>query len=452
MDTTDSVELHHLPQVLGRGHGENHESIEARGRQSGNIDTPAQREPEVQFLAPADGGTSAWKVLMGFPLAYGVFQNYYSQVPAFANSPLVPLVGGVSSGISYLASPLMVPLVRRFPKYQKHMIWLGWATCIAALVGGSFVTTLPGLIITQGIMYGCGFVTFYYPLLSMVNEWWVTRRGLAFGIITGASGASGIAIPFIAEALLNRYGYQTALRAMAVGMALMTGPMIPMFKPRLPPAEHSALTRTDWSFLKASRFWIYSMACLTQGLGFFFPTLYLPSYATSLGLTAAQGALLVALLSIGQVAGQLTFGYLSDGRQSLMLLSMSSTTVAAATSLLLWGLAASIAPLAIYSLLYGFFAFGFVAMRPRMTTAITENHFVGLTVFSILVATQGVGNVLAGPISAGILLPDVERGSYGAIRFKPVIIFTGVCMALSTLSVWLVRFVPNKTAVHSRVV
>jgi hypothetical protein len=48
----------------------------------------------------------------------------------------------------------MVPLVKRFPKYQKHMIWFGWTLCIAGLVGGSFVTTLPGLMFTQGIMYG----------------------------------------------------------------------------------------------------------------------------------------------------------------------------------------------------------------------------------------------------------------------------------------------------------
>jgi len=48
----------------------------------------------------------------------------------------------------------MAPLVKRYPKYQMHMIWLGWPLCIIGLVAGSFATTLPALIVTQGMMYG----------------------------------------------------------------------------------------------------------------------------------------------------------------------------------------------------------------------------------------------------------------------------------------------------------
>jgi hypothetical protein len=164
---------------------------EGSGNESQDNTNSQPREADAQALEPADGGLSAWKVLLGaftfeailwgksdkvihqtqlmkrsqigFPLAYGVFQNYYSQVPAFANSPLIPVVGGVSSGISYLGSPFMVPLVKRFPKYQKHMIWLGWSLCITGLVGGSFVTTLPGLMFTQGIMYGGTFTASLPP-------------------------------------------------------------------------------------------------------------------------------------------------------------------------------------------------------------------------------------------------------------------------------------------------
>jgi hypothetical protein len=280
----------------------------------------------------------------------------------------------------------------------------------------------------------------------MVNEWWITRRGLAFGIITGASGASGIAMPFIADALLKRYGYQTTLRSMAVGMALLTGPMIPLFKQRLPASEQSAMSRTDWSFLKGPPFWIYGTSCLTQGLGFFFPTLYLPSYATSIGLSATEGALLVALLSIGQVTGQFTFGYLSDGRLPLNLLAVSSTIVASVATVTLWGLASSLGPLVAFSLIYGFFAFGFIAIRPRMSMAVSENPSAGLAIFSILVATQGVGNVVSGPISSGLLLSEVEPGSYGALRYKPVVIFTGSCMMLSALSTCLSYLWPRTAA------
>ena len=88
----------------------------------------------------------------------------------------------------------------------------------------------------------------------MVNEWWVVRRGLAWGIILSASGASGVVFPFIVDALLNRYGYKVALRAIAVAMILLTGPLLPLFKGRLPAAEQSVVARIDWMFLRKPLF------------------------------------------------------------------------------------------------------------------------------------------------------------------------------------------------------
>lgn len=148
----------------------------------------------------------------------------------------------------------------------------------------------------------------------MVNEWWVVRRGLAWGIIASASGASGVVMPFIVEALLAKYGYKTTLRAIAVGLVVLTGPLLPLFKRRLPPAERGIVAKMDWSFLKNPIFWIYNTSNLAQGLGFFFPSLYLPSYATSIGLSTTQGALVLAIMNLSQMLGQFTFGILSDGR------------------------------------------------------------------------------------------------------------------------------------------
>lgn len=111
-----------------------------------------------QNLAPADTGIAAWRLLVvafvfeallwgqlnpdlislyqsrdgradidtsGFPLSFGVFQNYYSQQPQFANNPFISIVGTVASGISYLGAPLIIPVIKRYSKYQRHMIWIG---------------------------------------------------------------------------------------------------------------------------------------------------------------------------------------------------------------------------------------------------------------------------------------------------------------------------------------
>jgi hypothetical protein len=89
-------------------------------------------------------------------------------------------------------------------------------------LAGSFATTIGGLIATQGFIYGIGFVILTYPIISMVNEWWVARKGMAFGLISAASGGAGVVMPIILEAMLNKYGYTTTLRASAVAMVILT--------------------------------------------------------------------------------------------------------------------------------------------------------------------------------------------------------------------------------------
>ncbi|KAL9578852.1 MAG: hypothetical protein Q9212_005459 [Teloschistes hypoglaucus] len=258
---------------------------------------------EVGFesqLEQADGGVVAWRnliaafmfeaLLWGFPISFGVFQNHYSKLPQFKDNPHVTLVGTMASGIPYLGAPFMATFVRRYQRYRYTIIWVGWPLCILGLVAGSFADSVGALIVTQGVMYGslhseettAGFLILYWPILSVVNEWWISRRGMAFGFITSAAGASGIAMPLIIELLLAKYGYKSTLRAVAIAMVILTGPLIPMIRGRLPPAvQASAPTRTDWSFVRKPLFAVYCAANAAQGLGFFFPSLFLPSWLGS---------------------------------------------------------------------------------------------------------------------------------------------------------------------------
>jgi hypothetical protein len=57
------------------------------------------------------------------------------------------------------------------------MIWAGWVIRSAGLLGASFSRSVWHLILTQGFANGIGFLVLYYPLLSMLNEWFVKGRG-----------------------------------------------------------------------------------------------------------------------------------------------------------------------------------------------------------------------------------------------------------------------------------
>jgi MFS family permease len=395
-------------------------------------------------LPPPNNNANSKTFYAGFPISFGVFQNYYSQLPQFAGNSNVALIGTVAQGLSYLGAPFSAAITKRFPKYQRQQLWIGWPLCILGLVAGSFATTLGGLIATQGVRYGIGFVSLTYPIISMVNEWWVVRKGMAFGIISSASGASGVVMPFIIQAMLSRYGYKTTLRAIAVAMATLTAPLLPLFRGRLPAAEQSAMAKTNWSFIRRPLFWIYCMSTMLQGLGFFFPALYLPSFASALGLSSAQGALILAVMSVSQVLGQFAFGYISDKNMSVSTLATVCSIMATTATFALWGTAKSLSLLIVFSIMYGFFGYGFTTMRVAMGRAVSNDPSAVVASYSILVFLQGLGNILAGPISAGLMTHRVSLDTYGIGKYEALVIFTGICMFLSALVIGLWYLMPRK--------
>lgn len=64
-------------------------------------------------------------MLWGFPLSFGVFQDYYSQLPEFKDSAFVSTIGTVASGMAYLTAPVMIFVVKKYARYRKAMIWCG---------------------------------------------------------------------------------------------------------------------------------------------------------------------------------------------------------------------------------------------------------------------------------------------------------------------------------------
>ena len=341
----------------------------------------------------------------------------------------------------YLGGPITTPLVKRYRKYQPHMIWAGWVICTVSLVGASFAQSVPALIVSQGLFYGIGVLVLFYPALSMINEWFVERRGLAYGIQAAASGISGLVIPFIAEALLREYGYASTLRAFAIGMAALSGPLLPFLKCRGPTIHYSSTPKTDFSFFKKSLFYYYAVCNLFQGFGYFFPYLFLPSYATAIGLSPTAGALLIALISIAQIIGQLIFGFLSDDRLNLDMLMLMSSFPSGMSVFMLWGFGYSMAPLVFFALIFGFFDAGNVILWARMGMTLSDDPHAALVIYSLFAFEKGIGDVLVGPISAALISNTTVPHTYGAGMYRQIILFTGTSIILGSICVlaWYVR-------------
>lgn len=56
-------------------------------------------------------------------------------------------------------------------------------------------------------------------------------------------------------------------------------------------------------------------------------------------------------------------------------------------------------------------------------------------IFSLFCLGKGIGNVLTGSLSGGLVSSMVVIGSYGLTKYMAVVVFAGGCMALSAMTV-----------------
>lgn len=85
-------------------------------------------------------------------------------------------------------------------------------TVIGSLLS-SFSTQIWHLIATQGVICALGNGLLFSPSSLYLDQWFLRRKGLAIGIMWAAKSITGVALPFIASACLNRFGSNTTFKA-----------------------------------------------------------------------------------------------------------------------------------------------------------------------------------------------------------------------------------------------
>lgn len=140
----------------------------------------------------------------------------------------------------YLGAPFSFALLQRFPLHRRHCAVVGLVIMIIALVASSFATRVSHLILTQGVLYAIGGSMLYTPTIIFLDEWFIARKGLAFGVMWAGTGNhpiriecklcliilgfSGVCIPFLMNWGLNQYSFSTMLRVWSMVLFLLVGP------------------------------------------------------------------------------------------------------------------------------------------------------------------------------------------------------------------------------------
>lgn len=220
---------------------------------------------------------------------------------------------------------------------------------------------------------------------------------------------------------------------------VLGGPLLYFLRPRLPISRNSRTRPFDFKFLWDSTFLIYETGNVLEAMGYFLPTIYLPSYARSLGASNIESSLTVMLFNLASVFGCVIMGSMVD-RYHATTCILGSTVGSTVAVFLIWGLADSLAPLYIFCIFYGLFAGSFTSTWPAVVNEVKKKstYADSSIVFGFLSTGRGIGNIVSGPLSEALLKRSAWKGvaakAYGS-GFGPLIVFTGVSALLGGLGI-----------------
>ncbi|KAI0539280.1 major facilitator superfamily domain-containing protein [Xylaria digitata] len=461
MSRTESVSLYELPSSDTR----HEQAADARGGGDddvGSLARPDARQAEASRKRALIllGSSISQLPIWGFSMSYGVFQEYYMNNWTLDGSrDVTGIIGTTSNGVLYLSMPfLFAAFTRRWARQRQTAAVAGAVLASASFALSSLSTHVWHLVATQGVLAALGCALVYSPTTLSLGEWFSAataaagtknHRAVAYGVTLSCKNVVGSVMPFLARALLENYGFRTAMRiwaAVALGTSLLSIALIPTHSTILAGSssdsgEARRRRNIPWHFLRHHNFYVYSIAIILQSAGYGIPQSYLPTYAREVTrLSETSATLLLTVFNVPGILASSLFGYLSDNRY----FPLSATTVTAISALcsslaafLLWGLTSegSLALLIIFSSTFGFFAGGYSAtwggiINELESEAAHWNEAVDAgMLYGLLNGARGVGYVSGGLMSVPLLKAGsgVSIGEFGyASTYGPLILFTGL--------------------------
>ncbi len=347
-------------------------------------------------------------MLVGFGSAYtfGAFaeslQNEFGGSRG-STSLVFSLAGFLYFSLGVLSGPLADRWgARRLAVAGMILVGLG-------LVAASAARSLFEVYVAYGLGVGLGIGLSYVPVISVVQRWFARRRGLASGLAVSGIGLGTLVMPPLAAALIETLGWRGAYLVLGgvaavvgVGMALLieNDPRDRGLGPDGDPITNVSAQAQGMSVgqaIRTRRFLILYVACVICSFTLFVPFVHLVPYAMDHGVTPASAVLLLGAIGIGSTIGRFFLGGLMDriGRG----FALVAMFIGMALALVVWAMATSWWPLAVFAFVYGMFYGGWVAILP----AVVMDAFGGRhlsSIIGILYTSVALGTLI-GPSAAG---------------------------------------------------
>ncbi|ORY64596.1 major facilitator superfamily domain-containing protein [Leucosporidium creatinivorum] len=376
-----------------------------------------------------DGGFDAWlqvfccsmifMVCVGGVYSWGVMQDALAGVAATST---IAYIGSCQAAMTGF---LAIPVNRALRTWGPRPVAIFGSLCcsLGPFIGSWCTHSLPALFLTEGLLFGVGQSSLFFAAGTLPSSYFLRKRNLATGAVYAGGGIGGAVFSLGSGALLSKLGVPLTLRILGCMFFAMTMPSALMLKGRAPKQPFRGGTVIDISMFKDKSFLLILVGTAIGMFPLFVAPFFLPLYSTSLGLSSFTGSLLLAGYNLASAVGRLGFGLGADRLLGPVGSLIVCLTFVGLTTLVIWPVATSLAPLAIFTIVNGICAGGFFSLLPGVVSSLFGSSKLSVTL-GMLATTWAPGYFLGSPI-AGFILGAAGGADSGIEAFRPAIFYAG---------------------------
>lgn len=259
--------------------------------------------------------------LFSLPVFYGplIKQFQWTRAQAAGGGSIALLLIGV-------LGPIIGKLADRFT--AKAVLLAGMCVGALALVLLSLTGGLPQyytFCVLLGI--GCASVSLV-PTSILIAPWFLTKRGLAIGVMNAGVGVAGLIAPNLTRFVIEKQGISRAFLTLAACMAIPFLLTLVLARGEQRAAQKQVAAFQVGEVLKMPMFWVFGFSLFFAAHTLTGIQQHLSLYLTGHGVSAADAAFALSMLLGASAVGKIAGGAIADKHSSRWSLLLSIVCLA----------------------------------------------------------------------------------------------------------------------------
>jgi MFS family permease len=306
----------------------------------------------------------------------------------------------------------------------------------------AFVQSTWQFYLLYGIVISSGVGGFWAPQVSTVARWFVGRRGVMTGIVSGGVSFGTLVLPLVVTPLLDTYQWRTTYLIVGIAIFIIVMTTVQFVKPS---PQKMGLTaygeaKTSFSHLQSvnfslkeaiitRQFWMAALIYVCFGAAQLTVMVHMVPHAIGMGISSLNAAGILSTIGGVSLVGRIIIGLVSDKRRvkTSAILSLGLMTI----SLLWLQQADSLWKLYVFAVFFGFGYGGLSCLQSLMAAELFGLASLGV-ITAIFSMSFNIGGAV-GPVLAGYIF-DISNSYTWAFFVCLVVIIVAllICLNLKT--------------------